>query len=622
MCGIFGAISTNITSQIITADAALHALKALRKRGPNNQQYIQVNNCTLAHARLAIIDTTAGANQPFTNAEQRYYLVFNGEIFNYKTLRNQVINNGATLTTQSDTEVLYYLLIQKGIACVNELNGFFAFAFYDSHTHTMHIARDRYGIKPLYIYQHDNDFAFASEPKALRSAGCNYAMNTDALSTYFHLNYLPHHTSIFKHIHRLAPATYLTINTHTLQSITHQYYSLPTTQLNNTPTYATAKQDFKLLLENAVTTRLVADVPLGCFLSGGIDSSVITGIAAQHTEQLNTFSIGFKDTPYYDETRFAEAVSKHNNTKHHSLLLSNADLYAELFNMLDYIDEPFADSSAINVYILSKYTAKHVTVALSGDGADELLGGYNKHAAMLRASQSLLLNTVLKTSYPLLKYLPEGRTNKAFDALRKIKKYGYNLNLTPTERYWSLAGFGHNNYTQRLLKKPTPIANNGLYDVTDDFNSVLTNDLKLVLEGDMLHKVDRMSMANSIEVRNPFLDVNVVNYVCALPSNYKIDNYKRKKLLIDTFDYLLPNAVKNRSKRGFEVPLQQWLKTDLYALLFDDLLSPQRIAQQNIFNYTEIQHLRNQLLSSNVGDTPAKLWALLVFQYWYKSNYE
>lgn len=620
MCGIFGAISTTITAPLLSADAAQRALNALHLRGPNHQQFVQVNNCTLAHARLAVIDTTAGANQPFTTTEQRYYLIFNGEIFNYKQLRTQLVASGITLTTQSDTEVLYYLLIQQGANCLTSLNGFFAFAFYDSHAHTMLIARDRYGVKPLYVYTNDGVMAFASEPKALRDAGCNYSLNTDALSTYFHLNYLPYTTSFFNHITRLAPATYLSINTNTLATTQHTYYTLPTTNTTTT-SYDVAKSNFKTLLENAVQLRLVGDVKLGCFLSGGIDSSVITGIAAQHIAQLNTFSIGFKDNAHYDETRFAEAVSKHHNTQHHSIQLTNNDMYSELFNMLDYMDEPFADSSALNVYILSKYTAKHVTVALSGDGADELLGGYNKHAAMLRAQQNSMLNTVLKNSYPLLKYLPESRASKVGDAARKLKKYAQSLQLSPTERYWALAGFGQNNYTQRLLKYSVPIHNKGIYDVTTDFNSVLNNDLRLVLEGDMLTKVDRMSAANSLEVRNPFLDVNVVNYVCGLPSQYKIDATQRKKLLVNTFDYLLPTAIKNRSKRGFEVPLQQWLRTDLYNLLFDDLLSKKNIETQNIFNYTEIQNLRTELLSNAPADAPAKLWALLVFQYWYKKNY-
>jgi asparagine synthase (glutamine-hydrolysing) len=250
VCGIVGIISKG-ASPINTALAASGALQALSLRGPNHQHFIAINNCTLGHARLAIIDTTASANQPFTNSEKRYYLIFNGEIFNYKTLRTQLQNNGITFTTQSDTEVLYYLLIQKGASCINELNGFFAFAFYDAHTHTMLIARDRYGVKPLYVYQKDNVIAFASEPKALRSAGCDYSLNTDALPTYFHLNYLPHTVSFFKYIQKLAPASHISINTLTLHSTTHTYYTLPVTNTVNVPSFDTAKMEFKNLLQNA-----------------------------------------------------------------------------------------------------------------------------------------------------------------------------------------------------------------------------------------------------------------------------------------------------------------------------------------------------------------------------------
>ncbi|MCK6616355.1 MAG: asparagine synthase (glutamine-hydrolyzing) [Cyclobacteriaceae bacterium] len=384
MCGITGIFAFNLVGKMNMIHLA-NATRALEKRGPDFQDIYHDQFVGLGHRRLSIIDTSAAANQPMWDETNRYTIVYNGEIFNYRELRKQLQNRGVTFFSQSDTEVLLKLYIHERENFLNKLNGFFAFCIYDKQEQTFFLARDRYGVKPLlYLYDEDK-FLFASEMKAILEYGIEKKLDFTALYTYLQLNYIPAPDTIFQQVKKLNPGHYLKIERG--KFLINNYYTIPYNQeqaRQNSIGFDEAKNTFKNLLEASVQRRLVADVPLGAFLSGGIDSSVITGLARKHKPDLHTFSIGFKDEKFFDETSYAKLVSKHFNTKHTVFSLTNADLYEHVYSILDYTDEPFADSSAINVYILSKETRKHATVALSGDGADELLGGYNKHAAFLR----------------------------------------------------------------------------------------------------------------------------------------------------------------------------------------------------------------------------------------------
>ena len=370
-------------------------------------------------------------------------------------------------------------------------------------------------------------------------------------------------------------------------------------------------------------------MPLGTFLSGGIDSSVITALASQHTKHLNTFSIGFADEPLFDETSYAKLVSKKYNTNHTVFSLKNADLFENLYDVLDYIDEPFADSSALNLYILSMQTRKHVTVALSGDGADELFAGYNKHEAERRVRLQSFSNNVIKNMKPVLGLFPKSRNSKLGNKFRQIEKFSKGLNLDDKERYWRWAGFNDDAELMRFVRHFLVDADvtleyrnrkaDLLKDISaKDFNGVLATDMRMVLEGDMLTKVDRMSMANSLEVRVPFLDYNIVDFAFSLPSEYKIDAFSKKKILKDTFSHLLPEELMKRGKQGFEVPLLKWFNTDLKSTIQNDLLKDNYINSQGIFNGQEVWNLKQQLFSNSPNDAVAKTWAMIVFQYWYK----
>lgn len=410
MCGITGIFAFNLVGKFNKIHVT-NATMALRKRGPDFQDIYLSEDVCLGHRRLSIIDTRAVANQPMWDETGRYAIVFNGEIFNYKQLRADLINAGVAFTTESDTEVLLRLFIHRGADCLHLLNGFFAFCIYDRLEETMFLARDRFGIKPLlYVFDEDK-FLFASEMKSMLQYGIERNLDYSSLYTYLQLNYIPSPDTIFRNVKKLAPGHSLLIARKKITMA--KWYTIPyeqARQTENALTYPQAISKFRKLLNDAVHRRLVADVPLGSFLSGGVDSSVIAALAAKHKPDLHTFSIGYQDEKFFDETRYARLVAKHIRTEHTVFSLTNADLYSHVHNILDYIDEPFADSSAIAVYILSKETRKHATVALSGDGADEMLGGYNKHAAFYRMMHRGWKERAVVSFENLWKKFPQSRS--------------------------------------------------------------------------------------------------------------------------------------------------------------------------------------------------------------------
>lgn len=624
MCGITGVIA--FTEKGKESFSFLgNSLQTLAKRGPDGEGKYIHNNVALGHRRLAIIDTSAVANQPFTDASGRYTIVFNGEFFNFKEHRDKV--KDYPLRSTSDTEILLYLYIKYGAACLEFINGFFALAIYDNVEEKTFIARDRMGIKPLLIYKDENKLLFASEMKALMAFGIPREMDETSLWQYIQFNYIPSPNSIFRNVKKMEAGTFMEI--HKGEIRTKRYYSIPAQPSDNPEKdYEKAKQKLEELLDDSVQKRLISDVPLGAFLSGGIDSSVIVALASRHTKHLNTFSIGYKDEPLFDETKYAELVANKYNTNHTVFKLSNDDLFENLHNVLDYIDEPFADSSALAVNILSMHTRKHVTVALSGDGADEMFGGYNKHAAELRVRKKGFAETAVKTLNPLWSALPKSRNSAFGNKIRQLQKFSEGMNLSEKERYWKWASWydselsgnflltaeaqRHKEYESRKNEILKYIKSNG------DFNEVLYTDMHLVLQGDMLTKVDLMSMENSLEVRVPFLDYTVVDYAFSLPSEFKINSQTGKRILKETFRKDLPEELFNRGKQGFEVPLLKWFRTGLKSMIVDDLLSKSFIQEQGIFNPAEIENLKQKLFSPDSGDAATLTWNMLVFQHWWK----
>ena len=629
MCGITGVFAFNLVGKFSKINVAA-ATQALSSRGPDFQDIHVDEWVCLGHRRLSVIDTRSLAHQPMWDESKRYCIIFNGEIFNYRELREDLRQIGISFITESDTEVLLKLFIQYSTACLSKLNGFFSFCIYDQLEQTLFLARDRFGIKPLVYLFDDDKFLFASEMKSLLAYGIDKEIDHASLFTYLQLNYIPAPDTIFTKVKKLMPGQWIKIKSRQLS--VGQYYEIPydsSAGKTESISYETAKEQFKNLLEESVKRRLVSDVPLGCFLSGGIDSSVVTALASRHKPDIKTFSIGFQDEKYFDETKYATAVAKKFNTNHTVFSLTNRDMYEHVHSVLDYIDEPFADSSAIAVYILSKETRKHATVALSGDGADELLGGYNKHSASYRTLHPSWKENTAAALGPLWKLLPKSRHAPLSNTVRQLNRFAEGSRLSARERYWRWAGFASESAAGKLLSKATLVNILHQYQSRkaeilktipdqESMNDILLTDMHLVLANDMLTKVDLMSMANSLEVRVPFLDYEVVNFLFSLPDDYKIDGGMRKKILQDAFKDILPPELYNRPKKGFEVPLLKWLRSEMKSEIRDSLLSEKFIREQGIFEYAEIRKLKRKLFSLNPGDVHARIWGLVVFQSWWK----
>ncbi len=630
MCGITGMFAFNLVGKFNKIQVT-NATMALQKRGPDFQD-IYVNEWIgLGHRRLSIIDTSSVANQPMWDETKRYCIVFNGEIFNYIELKKYLETKGTKFFSHSDTEVLLKLYMLEKETCLNKLNGFFSFCIYDKAEETFFLARDRYGIKPL-LYLFDEDkFLFASEMKAMLQYGIEKSLDYSSLYTYLQLNYIPSPDTIFTNVKKLLPGHYMKVGRQKMEI--QSYYQIPYDReaaANNKITYEQAKDKVKQLLEASVQRRLVADVPLGAFLSGGIDSSIVTGLASRHKPDLHTFSIGFKDEKFFDETKYARLVAKHFKTKHTVFSLTNNDLYTHINSILDYFDEPFADSSAIAVYILSKETRKHATVALSGDGADEMLAGYNKHAAFNRIINKGWKENLVSTFNPLWKILPQSRNGIFSNKVRQLTRFSEGKNLSSKDRYWQWAGYATKDETLKMflpelrinmwLKDFFPRRKTILQTLPEkeNLNDILFADMNLVLPNDMLTKVDLMSMANGLEVRVPFLDYEFVNFIFSLPAEYKIKGSVRKRIVKDAFRDMLPKRIYHRPKKGFEVPLLKWFRNEMKSLITDDLLSEKFIADQGVFEYREIDKLKRQLFSSNPHDIHARIWGLIVFQWWWR----
>jgi len=624
MCGITGIYAYNMVGRMSMINVA-NATQALSSRGPDFQNIYNDQLVALGHRRLSIIDTSPDGHQPMWDSNGRYCIIFNGEIYNYKQLRQEL--GGVQLQSQSDTEVLLHLFIKEGEKCLQKLNGFFAFAIYDKQEGTVFIARDRLGIKPLYYLSDENRVLFASEMKSIIEYGIEKQLDYTALKTYLQLNYIPAPRTMFSGVKKLLPGQFIKISHEGVQIET--YYEVEKKQPVS-KNYEDQQKQFGELLEESVTKRLVADVPLGSFLSGGIDSSVIAALASRHKPDLHTFSIGFKDEKFFDETDYARAVAKKIGTEHTVFSLTNRDLYEHVDDILNYIDEPFADSSAIAVYILSKETRKHATVALSGDGADELFAGYNKHAAFYKLLSGGSVVDIAKAFGPLWGILPKSRNNALTNIFRQLDRFSKGAKLSAKERYWRWAGFESENGVEKLLSSQSRAQLDAqayaefkssllaAIPEKEDINDLLLADVKLVLPDDMLTKVDRMSMANSLEVRVPFLDHELVEFAFSLPVESKINPKIRKRIVQDTFRNILPEELYNRPKKGFEVPLLKWFRNEMKSLIENDLLEEGFVKSQGIFNYEEVKKLKKRLFSSDPGDTHARIWALIVFQWWWK----
>lgn len=630
MCGIAGGIGlTDQASAVVGSWATGQldaALDTLRLRGPDAHGKHIMGHVCMGQTRLSILDLTPAGNQPMYDPTGRYALVFNGEVFNFQTLKQEL--PAIAWRSNTDTEVVLHLLLRDGIDCLNRLNGFFALALHDTHTGDVLIARDRYGIKPLHIYQDADRLLFASELKALLALGAPRVIDPASIRLFFELNYLPPHDGIFQGMRKLPAGGWLRVQQGQVSE--GSYYTLPSGPAPGVPfianEYEAAQRQVVSLLDKAVQLRLISDVPVGVYLSGGIDSSVVAGLAARHTSKLHSFSISF-DNPLFDEAEYALAVAKQFGTEHTVFRLTNDELFSHLDGVLDYLDEPFADASALNFYVLSKYARPHITVALTGDAADELFGGYSRHEAEARVRSGGLLNGLLRTVAGPLQYLPAHRNSKLGRKLFQAQKLAKGLTLNAQDRYWRWVSVDGRIPVTELVRLPADEAElarrraryTGLMTNPSDLNQMLATDMQLVLTGDMMVKGDLMSMANSLEVRTPFLDYDLVDYVAALPQQYKLGGGMRKRILQDAFRSMLPPMLYNRPKQGFEVPLRDWFIGPMRSHLEQHVLHRDLLENQGIFDPVAVQRLWHVVLAGQNTKEDWTLWALVVFQnFWRK----
>ncbi len=577
MCGIAGFTGTG------SRETGMAMIQSIHYRGPDNHNVFHQENICLGHARLSIIDLRPEGNQPMHTPDKKLSIVFNGEIYNYLRLR-QELETKYQFVTRTDTEVLLYLYREYGTGMVDKLNGMFAFAIYDSEKNQLFIARDRMGKKPLYYAVTGNAFVFASELKAiLQHPSVSKKLDLESVNRYLTFDYVPTPGSIIENVCKLEPGHFMVIENNKIQSKAPYWESSFTIDQMISP--ADASRNLDALLNEATAIRLMSDVPLGVFLSGGLDSSAVAYYAQKNsTSTVKTFSIGFEDKSY-DEAGYAKRVSEHLGTEHFEKILTASHTLELIDEIYPKVDEPFADASLIPTYFLSQFTRQHVTVALGGDGSDEIFAGYPTFTSdKFKAVLSRLPSAAPVLMHQLAnQLLPASDKNISFDF--KVKQF--------------LRGFlSHTNHIHQLwLGSFTPSEKQGLFNshifeslsdksglsiidyhfknapkVWSDLNRIIYYYYKTYLLDDILVKVDRASMYNSLEVRAPFLDKNVVEFVNSLPEKYKRKGLNGKILLKQVMEGKLPYDIIHRPKKGFGIPLSDWLRKDLREKVSDIIL--------------------------------------------------
>jgi asparagine synthase (glutamine-hydrolysing) len=632
MCGITG--WANLDARVPPPDGARGLLRSMCERmthrGPDSEGLMVSTGVALGMRRLAIIDLQTG-EQPAVSEDNQTSVILNGEIYNYRELRSMLEKRGHRFRSESDTEVLPHLYEEYGEEMVQHLNGMFAFALWDARRRRLFIARDRFGEKPLYWGVFDKTFLFASEPKVLLAHPLVYpSLNLDALRQYLSFDYIPAPLSIYQGIQKLPAAHTLTVENGRVE--TKRYWQLSYRKQQPAPSVEEAAEELRGLIADSVRMRLVSDVPLGVLLSGGVDSSTIAAMAVRSsTEAVKTFSISFAEASF-DESAYARAVAKFLGTDHHEERLS-VDLAANLVGEIGaWMDEPFSDPSLVPTYLLSRFTRKHVTVALGGDGGDELFAGYQMYPAHNLARTYARIPRFLRRALvePIVRRLPVKTENLSFDF--KARRFIAGMNYDEVARHHVWFGSFTPDEQEQLLTKEARAASDGdiyrearrmLLEECDADNTVERMqclDTQLYLAEDILTKVDRASMAVSLEVRAPFLDPRVAEYAASLPVEYKLKGRTTKYILKKAVAGLLPPFVTERGKKGFGVPVAEWLKGRLRPLA-RDLLSPERVQRAGLFDAAYVQRLQEEHERGRANHRKL-LWTLLMFELWHESFIE
>ena len=613
MCGIAGYVGSGDQGELEAMVAAI------AHRGPDHKGYLVRGNVALGHARLSIIDTSAGAHQPMLSSDERYAVVFNGEIYNFKALRSELEKGGCVFRTSSDTEVILQLYEREGHACFEKLSGMFAIALYDFKSEELVLARDRMGEKPLYWSLIAGVCSFASEPKALLAhARGKPSINEQALQYYLQYDYVPTPLSIFDGVYKLEPASYLVYKNGQTQISSFWH---PPAMLTQTPERETLRE-LDSLLRETVSCELVSDVPIGVFLSGGLDSSTIAYYAQSASPRpIETFSIGF-DEAAFDESSYARCVAEHLGTKHHERIVRASDVLALVPQLGDVLDEPMADASILPTMLLSQFAHEHVTVALGGDGGDELFAGYPTFKAEQAYKWYVRLPEAVRAlTANVADRIPDSHQS-AFSASFALKKFVSGSPESTARRHSEWLGTFDESARQALLsREPLNTADYAQsrlqeYSAPDTHNALLWMYARTYLMDQVLVKVDRASMHYALETRAPFLDHKMVDYVFSLPFALKYHHGKGKMLLKNLMRDKLPAGIAHRRKKGFGVPMAQWLAGPLRPLC-EELLSSESLRAQGVFDPAYVRGLVERHMQGN-RDYRKELWNLMVFQLWYR----
>ncbi len=625
MCGICGYIHFDSAKR--PSESILKSMMdTIAYRGPDDSGAFVKDNVALGHRRLSIIDLKTG-HQPMLNSDGSVVIVYNGEVYNFLELKTVLLGRGHLFKTNSDTEVVLHAYEEYGEDCVKHFNGMFALAIWDSKKKTLFLARDRFGKKPLYYASFDNQFIFGSELKAvLKHPSVTKEIDLNSLSKYLAYEYVPSPYSIFKKINKLEAGSRLSVSVNAASVNKSRYWDLSFNTQNKFDHREAAPKLIELFRES-VRRRLISDVPLGVFLSGGIDSSAVVCMMAElmSPKDIKTFSIGFKEKSF-DESPDARRVAEHFGTDHHEEILSPKSMLDVLPDVLNVLDEPFADSSIIPTYLVSKFTRRHVKVALGGDGGDELFLGYPSFIAhkldscfgfipshLKKRAVNLLLRCVKPSNDYMSSYFKAKRFARGLGFPEETRHQAWIGSFTPEEQE-SLLIAGRSLSLGSELYGPTKecyAASRGL----SPLDRAIYIYVKTYMTDDILTKVDRASMANSLEVRAPFLDTEFAEYATGIPASYKIRNFTTKWILKEALKGRLPEQIISKPKQGFAVPVAKWLKEDLAGLL-RDAFNKTKIEREGIFNYAYIDGLIKDFLA-NREDTRKEIWALFMFEMWY-----
>lgn len=618
MCGITGYYSPNK----LFSEAELHVMmNALEHRGPDAIGYYMDAFIGFGHRRLSILDLSDAANQPMFSHCGRYVMIYNGEVYNYREIATELKSNKPQIhfKTTSDTEVILEAFAHWGENFVQKLNGMYAIAIYDIQEKELLMYRDRIGVKPIYYYWDGANFVFASELKALKKlkSKIDLKINVVAINEFLHLGYIPEPHSIYEHIKKMPAGTFLKIKGKALSIFSYwKADDMIKPQVEND--FNTAKKTLTELIESSVNYRMISDVPFGTFLSGGIDSSLVTAVAQKFSDKpVNTFSIGFKDEKH-NESGFAKNVANYLKTKHHEFIITEKEAIALANKLTSIYDEPFSDSSAIPTLIVSKLAREHVKMTLSGDGGDELFMGYGAYQWAKRLEN------------PFVKSLRKPVARGLLKLSSKYKRVGellaYDDETTKKSHIFSQEQYLFSRQEIKALTNPEFQKDIILKENYNTLTRTLLPeeeqalfDINYYLKDDLLVKVDRASMHYSLETRVPLLDYRIVEFALNLSTDLKIKNGESKYLLKQVLYDYVPKEFFNRPKWGFSIPLVKWLKNELLFLM-DNYLSENVIKKHAFVNYEIVLQLKKQFLDKNMDYLYNRLWLLIVLHQWLEEN--